>query len=278
MTTSKRKRTWTRTKQTNKRPKYNDSSDAEPPASAQDNDGYWTAECILDERREKKRKGRWIVEYLVEWVDIDPSTGLLYPPTWSEKKDVTASLLANWKREKAKKKEVTIGGQAAEGKQTRKHFRVVESSPEPEREVETLSSPGLPIQETTPEHELAAVEPESTPTPPVQIQVRQRGSSFDRTDFERFSQTAASQSTSAQSHHRGADFDSSQLFAAAAPEVISSGIVPDSQSSAGEASFVAATQQTTGTTQPNSSASTDASQDVTEDSVRCYDHLLVFVC
>jgi hypothetical protein len=265
MATSKRKRTATRTKQTNKRPKYNDFSDAELPASTQEDDKYWNAECILEERREKKRKGRRIVEYLVKWTDIDEKTGLVYPPEWSEKKDVTASLLASWEQDKAERV-VAASREAARAKQSRNQLRVVESSPEPE----TLSSTGLPLQDSTPEHEPAVVEPESAPALPIQIQVRRRGSSFDRTDFERFSQTAESQATSAQSHTQDTDLDSSQLFAAV-PEFRSSGVVPNSQSSTGEASFVATTQRTTGTTQPSSNVSTNASQEVTEDSVCWYD-------
>jgi hypothetical protein len=265
MATSKRKRTATRTKQTNKRPKYNISSDTELPASAQDNDRYWNAECILDERREKKRKGRRILEYLVKWTDIDEKTGLVYPPEWSEKKDVTASLLASWEQDKAERAAIA-SKEAVRAKQARNQLRVVESSQEPE----ALSSTGLPLQDLAPEHESAIIESESAPALPIQIQVRRRGSSFDRANFERFSQTAESQATSAQSQSQNTDLDSSQLFAAA-PEFRSSGVVPDSQSSGGEASFVATTQQTTGTTQPSSSVSTNASQEVTEDPVCWYD-------
>ena len=103
--------------------------------------------------------------------------------------------------------------------------------------------------------------------PSPKIHVVHHGDSFDPDEYEPFSQLAATQSlSSVPVHTQESELDSSQLFAAR-PEYQSSGVIPDSQSSVGEGSFIPTTQQTRGTTQQSSTVN-ESQERATEDSVR----------
>ncbi|KAH3938726.1 hypothetical protein HBH98_241520 [Parastagonospora nodorum] len=95
---------------------------------------------------------------------------------------------------------------------------------------------------------------------------RKRKVAADEDDeYEPFSQLAATQSlSSVPVHTQESELDSSQLFAAR-PEYQSSGVIPDSQSSVGEGSFIPTTQQTRGTTQQSSTVN-ESQERATEDS------------
>jgi hypothetical protein len=275
MATPKRKRTTTSRSKPSKRPKYVESSD-EAPASEE----LWAAESILDE----KRVGRKL-QYLIQWKGIDPSTGETYVPTWEPQENPTPDLVAAWKQCKAER-DITSASSVAEASRRKarpkkkslhprpsRKARVIESSPEPSAAHTTsaLSRPSTPADETTPfEHPSGTTTTPfgapsaKRPSPKIHVD---RGNSFDPNEYERFSQLAASQPPSTEpSHTQESNLDSSQLFVAR-PEYRSSGVVADSQSSAGEGSFIPATQQTTGTTQQSSTVS-ESQEDVAEDSVR----------
>jgi hypothetical protein len=290
MATPKRKRTTTQSKPS-KRAKYDSSSEDEPALD------YWEAESILDE----KRVGRKL-QYLIQWKGIDPTTGETYVPTWQPEENPTAALLAEWKQTKSARN-LTSASTVAEsstlrGRPTKnprqprpsRKARVIESSQEPSTAHTTsaLSRPSTPAQGspapiaifstvttpiTTP---IDTTTPSKRPSP--KIHVGHRGDNFDPNEFERFSQLPASQLPStAPTNTQGTDLDSSQLFAAV-PEHQSSGVIPDTQSSTGEGSFIPTTQQTTGTTQQSSTVN-DSQEDVTEeDSVRLHDARAQLYC
>jgi hypothetical protein len=281
MATPKRKRKSTRPIP-NKRPKLVEASDGELSSA----DELWEAESILEE----KRSGRKL-QYLVEWKGIDPETGNAYQPTWEPEQNCTPALIDEWKRKKTARRGsagATRGAQkSSTPRQRPKKSRLVESSPEHSTAhsttAQSTTAPTTP-RPLSPARESAAPAPSSAITTPApaerpspKIHIAPPTNSFDPAEYERYSQLAASQLAASQlaaSHYPPAtatqsqetDLDSSQLFTAV-PEYRSSGIVPDSESSSGEESFVPATQQTTATTQHSSTAN-ESQEDATEDSVR----------
>jgi hypothetical protein len=277
MATSKRKRQGTRTN-ARKRTKYNErTSDTESSTS----DQLWSAEDILAERRVGRK-----TQYLIKWEGIDPHTLQPYHPTWEPEDSPTPALLASWFQKKAaRESERAIRGEerseASERPKSKslqprpsRKSRVVESSPEASSVTETLHSrPSTSARESAIPQPPSSVltSPSCADTPAhrasPKIHIGHRGDSFDPNEYEPFSQLSALQRASLESESQRTDLDSSQLFAAR-PEY-HSGIVPDSQSSSGEGSFVPVTQQTTGTTQPKSTLS-ELQEDESEDSVRCY--------
>jgi hypothetical protein len=258
-----------------KRPKHD-----EPLAS----DGLWEAEGILEERHINGK-----LQYLVQWKGRDPATGQDYEPTWEPVANCTNSLIESWQQQHPPAASASASGSADSStgkKQSKKptkpprpsrQARVVQSSPEPStaHTENALSHPSTPAVEdtlrfapsafTTP---VDASRPTKRPSPRIQVD---RGDSFDPNEYEPFSQLAPTQPATAESHTQETDLESSQL-SATGPEYQSSGIVPDSQSSAGEGSFVPPTQQTTCTTQESSTAH-ESQEDAAEDSVRVHnDH------
>tara|TARA_R110002003_G_scaffold1640_1_gene23350 strand:- start:1174 stop:5781 length:4608 start_codon:yes stop_codon:yes gene_type:complete len=243
----------------------------------------WEADCILQEKRVGKK-----LKYLIKWKGTDPATGEDYEPTWEPEENPTEALLAEWTEKKAQREEgsasATTEGSKPRGRRNkhqniqhqprpRRKLRLVESSPDPS----TAHTPIASSQPSTPARDsVAPAVSSSALTTPVgkpahstraspKVRVEHPGGGFDPDEYERFSQLAASNPPSTESQTQDTDLDSSQLFAAV-PPYRSSGVVPDSQSSAGEGSFVPQTQQTTGTTQQSSTVN-DTQEDVTEDSV-----------
>jgi hypothetical protein len=274
----KRKSTTQRSK-SNKRRKYADSSDAEVPAP----EDLWEAEGILDERHIRGK-----LQYLVQWKGRDPQTGKEYEPTWEPRENCTEALVVDWARQRSQQPDSSAGGSAESSGAKRRQkklskpprssrqSRVVQSSPEPSTAHTTsvLSGPSTPAvgYPTLAFASSAVTTPVDAPPPPERPSLRvqvPRGDGFDPNEYERFSQLAPSQPPFTESRTQGADFESSQVSAAVSG-YSSSGIVPDSQSSVGEGSFVPATQQTTGTTQESSPVH-ESQEDVTEDSV-CAHH------
>ena len=289
----KRKRNST-PRDSNKRPKYIASSDSEHTTNSSPQ--YWAAECILDERTRKGNR-----QYLIQWKGTNLDTGQAWEPTWEPEQNANELLVASWEEEKPRNGIASTSG-SAQSKRRRRHpskqeeaqvprrrkhtLRVVASSPEPSA-AQSTTVPSLPSAPLTPAHDTAA--PSADPTtlttpisasasphrPSPRIQIAPRGSSFDPDEFDTYSQIAASQhtpNTSTHSRTQETDLDSSQLFAAARP--FSSGIVPDSQSSASEASFIPTTQQTEDTNQQSTNTNeSDEDEEVTEDSVRWNDHM-----
>ena len=270
---TKRKRTQTRTKP-NKRPKYVDSNKSE--ASGDDNSKLWEAECILEERIVKGVK-----KYHIKWKGTDPSTGRAWPTTWEPEENANDELVADWlQQQKAQKSGGSRGRpkQRAEAEaQTQtsrriRNSRVIDSSPESTTRSSSTSKPYTLEPPTCPHNRAVLGNPSSAtnslvgiaaaPGPVLwvspRIRIRRRRQSLERDEFERVSQIPLSQPPSTQeptqTHSQETDLDSSQLISAR-PEPYSSGIVPDSQSSTGEASFIPITQQTEDTNQQSTGSS-----------------------
>lgn len=281
MATLKRKRVPARSKPS-KRSKYAESSDHAPESSSPVSEQEWAAEGILNERIRNNQ-----IQYLIQWAGVDPKTGEAYPPTWEPKANANAILLASWTAQKARRETLEEARSAdsngqidtwiAQSESTRPVQKArklpkrapilhIGSSPEPASEPSRVSTPGVVSSTAT----TPLAEPLTKPLSP-RIQIGRRGSSLERRDFDFFSQVAHLRSQAqSQSLTQVTDLDSSQLFAAV-PENRLADIVFDSQSSAGEASFVLPTQGTTETTQET--VKTNGSQDVTEDSARLIHHV-----
>lgn len=271
MATSKRKRRTTQSKPT-KRPKYVDSDNEASPT-----EDLWEAERILDERRVRGK-----LQYRIQWRGIDPATGDPWAPTWEPKENPTPDLVAAWEETKRPPASASTSAGPSRPRPVQK-ARVIESSPEPSTAHTTsaLSHPTTPTTSpTTTLTDESNIRPSSPVTarigattakrPSPEIHVGHRGDSFDPNEYEPFSQLAATQPPSpVPVHTQETELESSQLFAAR-PEYRSSGVVPDSQSSVGEGSFIPATQQTIGTTQQSSTVN-QSQEEATEDSVRSPD-------
>lgn len=237
---------------------YTEQSDTD------DTDREWKAKSILQERY---RNGS--LQYLIEWDCIDPETGDIYQPEWQPAACANEPLVASWLKAKSQK-EKTAGSRrrltsrsttsAREKAQARAHRahtnkevhsptprsfqparkpqRVVESSPEPDTPRPSSPTPASSIPAQT----VQSSEVATRKSPRIQIAPKL---DFQPGEFDAYSQIVDSRRSTQYS-----DIDSSQLFAAPRNN-FSSGIVPDSQSSAGEASYVLTTQET-GSQQQNS--------------------------
>ncbi|KAF3054008.1 hypothetical protein E8E11_007079 [Didymella keratinophila] len=285
MAPPKRKRKLTRTT-TNKRPKYTlpdtDSSSGAEEDPAPDSQEEWEAVRILEQRG----KG-FALQYLIEWKDIDPATGEPWAPTWERASNAGAVLRASWKAELARlaqeKKEATAAARCstqqrsareespAQVTQSRgaRHSRVVES-PAPSESAnaadpstETRQSPAAIASSTT--IDLEAPIPDWT-SPQVNIDVR--GDSFNRGEYEPFSEVLESQSSPEKSVAEGTTLESSQLFASQ-PAFLAFGIVRETQSSAGDVSYIPVTQE-----ELESSLHSNSSDECSEDHIIGYSGLL----
>ncbi|KAF1941056.1 hypothetical protein EJ02DRAFT_455497 [Clathrospora elynae] len=247
MAQTKRKRNFTRPR-ANKRSKYIDSSASEP--GLPESPAFWEAERIL-----KERTYRGKLEYLVQWKGTDPDTGRDWEPNWEPETNANGLLVASWEIEKTtqnlsstRARKESEQREVQQASRPNRQSRVIESSPESEARSSTPT-----LVPSTPAHESAVLlDPSSTDTTPAgapattalvspHIRIARRGGSLEREDYARFSKLATSSPASARAQTQDTDLDSSQLFAARS---YSSGIVPDSQDSAGEGSFVPVIQCT----------------------------------
>ncbi|KAL1799312.1 hypothetical protein ACET3X_003349 [Alternaria dauci] len=262
MAHSKRKRNSIRTKP-NKRARCIDSSASE---ATKDSDALWAAECILDE---KFIHG--VRRYHIQWKGIDPDTGKAWEPTWEPEENANDDLVADWEQEKARDleevREISLGrriGQSerqqqdGRGPRRIRHSRVVDSSPEPTTCSSTTLSPLTNLRgPETSDRATASAAARLSP----RIRIAPRGDSLERDEYAFFSQIP---SPSTQAPTQDTDLDSSQLFAARTrPRPIFPGIVPDSQSSIGEGSFIPITQLAGDTSQQ----STETNESYIEDDV-----------
>ncbi|KAL6706234.1 hypothetical protein ACN47E_005969 [Coniothyrium glycines] len=286
MATQKRKRTLTRLTPS-KRAKYTEASqsDHDDQSDVEDEEVWWQVGGVLDE---------WIQDgervYQVEWLDIDPKTGKKYPPSattvvaqdvleeWEETKKRTGFVVESFSVKSAKGKRrqrKTQRAQPAHPPPRRERTaRIVDSSPE-RSTAPPSSAPSQPSASSTLAREstIRVLSPDDTTARPTtataptrqspRIPIAPRGSSFEPEAFEPFSQLPASHPPSQLADVQESDLDSSQLFAARRASFAE--IVPDSQSSAGEASFAPDTQRTDDSTQQSTSAD-ESQENTTQDS------------
>ncbi|KAI4689879.1 uncharacterized protein J4E84_004059 [Alternaria hordeiaustralica] len=265
MARPKRKRNSLRTN-TNKRSRYVDSSQSEAGSQS---DTLWAAESILDER-----VVRGVRKYYIQWQGIDPKTGKTWEPTWEPEENANDLLVAHWAQEKARiLAEVhqqypgSDNGhpeqpQEAQASRRIRNPRVVDSSPEPST---ASSTPSTPLDDRADSEGLpSAAVPAARASP--RIQIARRGDSLERNEYVRFTQTPSSQPAPTPEPTQDTNLDSSQLFAAR-PRPHLSDIVPDSQSSSGEGSFVPTTQRTEDVSQQSTDTNeSHVEEDLAEDS------------
>jgi hypothetical protein len=276
MAKQKRKRQSTRIA-TNKRPKYDSLSSG-------DEDGFWKADRILAERHTRNK-----LEYKIQWEGTDPATGQNWAPTWEPASNVNEALLDEWLADKAVQETSesahdTRAPESARSTPTHqspaqprprgrppRSARVISSSPESEPSL--VASPATPfiqghLQSSAITTSVGVLAQPTRVLRPL-VCVRPELNSARRAEYERYSQLLPSQvveplveeSQPEPENTQETDLDSSKLFAAA--HNFSSGIVPDSQSSASEASYVVTTQASTSahTTQHTDSSPEEASED-----------------
>jgi len=202
--TGKRKRTSSVPAERNGRKKRvspNRVIQQQPPPSPNesqktDSQQEYSARAILKETKKK---------YLIEWEGIDPKTGEAYKPTWEPKSYANEALVQDYKARKAALKK-------SDPKPARRGARVIPDSSS------TTCTP----------------EPETRRPPAIlAIQVT-HNSDFDPTDYERYSQVAATQQVPSSS--------SLSSSSSSQPDFASSAVVPDSQSLPDSYNYVPSTQ------------------------------------
>ncbi|KAJ4352913.1 hypothetical protein N0V95_003823 [Ascochyta clinopodiicola] len=275
----KRKRQPTRTT-SNKRPKYTQPETDNSSSSSSDHEEYtndsqveWEASRIL--AQEGKGFG---LRYLIEWKGVDPATGGHWEPTWEDARNASDSLRASWKTEKALQRLqenteaaeiVTSGTQhqgapevpQAQATQTRasRQRRIVES-PETSTSVSATESPTEIRPNTLDAPSTATIDIEAH-TPDwtfAQAHIDPRGDSFNPSEYEPHAEIPDSSPSSLKSNSNDTNLESSQLFALHRA-FSTSGVVPDTQSSAGDVSYIPVTQE-----ELDSSLHSDSTDESTE--------------
>lgn len=268
MAPAKRKRNSTRFTP-KKQPKYTSSDHATPTLSASDT--FYEADCILQERTIDRK-----TSYLIKWKGYNPDTNQEWTPTWEPKSNANSLLLKEWEEKKARSASSIPGKQQKRGR-TRKR-PIIDSSSDPSAiESPLLSAASTPApRRAIPATSSALTSPTGASATPARtsphVEITARGESFAPEDFERFSQTVASQSQSKSKSQSQAgptqtqvsELDSSQLFAISGPCSLG-GIIPDSQSSAGEGSFIPSTQRTGNSSEGATASNTESHGEQTEE-------------
>ena len=244
MARAKRKRNWTPKQPTKKQKSLED--------------GWFEAERILDERDNEAG----VKEYLIKWAGLDPNTGKEYPSDWQT--EVTTTLLDFWeKRNTQQTARLSVQESSPQASITETPSRrnsgrrVVESSPTTSiTQASSSASPGAgPARQSIPGLCSNSL-PTTTHRLSPKVALPPRPGDFVSQEWDPYSQLPKESAEDTQD----TSLDSSQLFTAASPNLL--GVVPDSQSSKGEETFVPTTQQT------DSTNTGDLQEDATEDPVR----------
>ncbi|KAF9691346.1 hypothetical protein EKO04_010666 [Ascochyta lentis] len=292
MASPKRKRQPTRTT-SNKRLKYTQpdtDSGSSGSSSSSDNDDDPTnhSQIEWEALRILAQTGTGFgLRYLIEWKGIDPATGEQWEPTWEGAKNASDSLRASWKKEQAlqlQKKRKTaataarstlyqsapeiVQAQATQTRATRQR-RTIESP-------ETSTSPSAtePPTEISPTTSAAPSKTTiniGTPIPywtSPQVNIYRRGDSLNPNEYEPHTEIPESPLSPARSNSDDNDLDSSQLFSSQRG-FCASGIVPDTQSSVGDVSYIPVTQEDL-----DSSLHSDSADESTEGNIIGYSGLL----
>ncbi|KAF2626567.1 hypothetical protein BU25DRAFT_449154 [Macroventuria anomochaeta] len=283
MAPPKRKRKPTRTT-SNKRSKYtqpdtdySDSSSCEEEGTANGSQEEWEALRIL------KQTGQGFgLKYLVEWKGVDPTTGKQWEPTWERASNASERLRASWKREQARQAQEKERAAAtaksstqqrsapeaspAQATQTRARNRRIIQSPETLASASAIKSPAETSQSVVAAPSSATIDigaPIPAWTSP-QVNIDVRGDSFNCSEYGLHAEIPESQPSPAKSITEDTDLDSSQLFTSQRA-FRASGIVPDTQSSAGSLSYIPVTQE-----ELESSLHSDSSDESTEEHIVGY--------
>lgn len=188
-------------------------------------------------------------QFLIEWDCVDPDTNEPYEPSWVVKSDANEALTTEWEQDKARQRAVRAS-------------RVIEEdssySPEP---------PPSPTQATISSPVESHIASPVIPAPPgrsaLHVQIKPP-SDFDPDDFERFSQLLSQQQELAQTQ-TSSQSASSLIQRNSREHYRSSGVVEDSQSSHGSASYIQTTQEGLGSTQERSSGTINGTNDLVDE-------------
>lgn len=241
MAPPKRKRIPTRDT-SNKRPKYtqpdtsSSSSDSDSHSNSdseqreQDSQEEWEALRILEQT------GRGFgVRFLIEWAGLDPATGKQWEPSWVKATNVSDGLRIAWREEQAQqareKKEAIVAAKRRPPQQktqpvSHSHTEGTGTSPSASEEVSLLENLGASVSDGT----------------DPQVATNERSESPSRGEHELISEISDSQPSPSNTVTEETDLESSQLLTSQ-PVFRASGIVPDTQSSAGDVSYIPVTQE-----------------------------------
>jgi hypothetical protein len=201
--------------------------------SSQSSSGdYWFVRSIVHERRG---------QYLVDW-EPDQTTGKEWPQEWIKKSDVTQAAIDEWIARKAVARADTEADAGAGAADIPKTGRKRANRPRP-----IIDSQSSPAATQEPEGAEPA-EPETSSAPPAQpagIQVQiSRPPDFDPDDYQHFSTFLSSQAEPSLTATQTSEPGSSSVQEG--PGFLSTGIVLDSQSSRGSATYAPTTQEASG--------------------------------
>lgn len=277
MSSNKRKFKPTRTT-ANKRPKYalpdTESSSSAEEGFEDDSQEEWEALRIL-----KQRGQGFALQYCIEWKGLDPATGKQWAPTWERASNACQSLRASWEARKARLAQENIKPTppARRGTQQRsartespaqatevrgaEHSRIAES-PELSTSVHVTESSTEPLKSAAVTFGRARTDREGADWTSQEININTRRGSFNRTDYESLSDSGVLQS---QPSPEESAADSTSLSFTSQPAFLASGIVRDTQSSAGDVSFIPVTQE-----EEESSLYSNSSDESNEDNVIGY--------
>jgi hypothetical protein len=194
---------------------------------------FWSVRSIVNERRG---------QYLVDW-EPDQITGKEWPQEWIRKSDVTQPAIDEWNARKAAARADTEADAGVGAADTPKTGRKRANRPRP-----IIDSQSSPAATQEPEGAEPA-EPETSSAPPavqpagIQVQIS-RPPDFDPDDYQHFSTVHSSQAEPSLTATQTSEPGSSSVQED--PGFLSTGIVLDSQSSRGSATYAPTTQESSG--------------------------------
>lgn len=203
------------------------------------------------------------MRYLIEWAGIDPATGRQWEPSWVKGTNASEGLRTAWRKE-----------QAQVVREKKRAAAATKGSAQVQQQGARAVSPAqaTQTQSATPEHVAESTEASSvvsedesytesrqdtvaTPSlatfvsgasvPDIistQDIIEASGETSKRGEHELHAEIPESQHSPSKAHSEDTDLESLQLFASQ-PAFRASGIVPDTQSSRGNASYIPVTQE-----------------------------------
>lgn len=242
----------TTTKRSRSTCSYTESSGSDSSCSdegANDSQEEWEAVRILAQTGQG-----FGTKYLIEWAGIDPQTGKRWEPTWEKAVNAGEGLRASWKIEQQKQAQAKKEAERP-AKRPRRTPRSQAANPQPARRRPVVESPAHSESESEPdlpeeaEHSgtasTTATKDSRAPTTDCvssQVDSDPPSDSSYRNAYEPHSEIPESQPSPEKSAVESTELDSSDLFASQ-PAFRASGFVLETQSSAGDLSYIPVTQE-----------------------------------
>lgn len=218
-------------------------SDSDKDVASNDSLQEWEATRILAQRGQG-----FGFEYLIEWNGIDPSTGQPWEPSWEKAKYASGTLRKSWEKEKARLAQESEDTTAT-AKEPRQRGRPIKANPAPA--VQNRGVRRSPIVESSEsssesEFELSTETASSAATTPGSAAIDLNASwTSPRVNIDARSDSSSHSEvpeSAGESPTEATDLHSSELFVSqlAFP---ASGVVPNTQSSTGDVSYIPVTQE-----------------------------------